>query len=77
MGEQSLPIDSHRSWLLVDLVPDDWNRGARDHPYHETIGPVPVATSETYTAKASCVNGIMAVKALAADAVIEDQTRKE
>jgi hypothetical protein len=28
------------SWLLVDRVPDDWNRGARDHPYHEAVGAV-------------------------------------
>ena len=28
------------SWLLADRIPDDWNRGARDHPSHETIGPV-------------------------------------
>jgi hypothetical protein len=34
------PENPATSWLLVDLVPDDWNRGARDHPYHETIGPV-------------------------------------
>ena len=36
-----------------------------------------VATSETYTTKASCMNGIKAVKALAADAEIEDQTSRE
>lgn len=36
-----------------------------------------VATSETYTTKASCMNGIKAVKALAAGADIEDQTSKE
>ena len=36
-----------------------------------------VATSETYTTKASCMNGIKAVKGLAADAEIEDQTSKE
>ena len=35
-----------------------------------------VATSETYTTKASCMNGIKAVKTLAADAEIEDQTTK-
>lgn len=36
-----------------------------------------VATSETYTTKASCMNGIKAVKTLAGDATIEDQTAKE
>jgi uncharacterized protein len=36
-----------------------------------------VATSETYTTKASCMNGIKAVKSLAGDAEIEDQTSKE
>ena len=36
-----------------------------------------VAISETYATKASCLNGIKAVKALAADADIEDQTGKE
>ena len=36
-----------------------------------------VATSDTYTTKASCLNGIKAVKTLAADADIEDQTAKE
>lgn len=36
-----------------------------------------VATSETYTTKASCMNGIKAVKTLAAGADIEDQTSKE
>ena len=36
-----------------------------------------VATSETYTTKASCLNGIKAVKTLAADAPIEDQASKE
>jgi uncharacterized protein YegP (UPF0339 family) len=35
-----------------------------------------VATSEAYTTKASCMNGIKAVKTLAADAAIEDQTTK-
>src|SRR4051794_2134989 len=35
-----------------------------------------VATSETYTTKASCLNGVKAVKTLAADAGIEDQTTK-
>lgn len=36
-----------------------------------------VATSENYTTKASCRNGIKAVKTLAADADIQDQTTKE
>ena len=36
-----------------------------------------VATSVTYTTKASCLNGIKAVKSLAAEADIEDQTSKE
>ena len=36
-----------------------------------------VATSETYTTKASCLNGIKAVKTLASGADIEDQTSKE
>ena len=35
-----------------------------------------VATSEAYTTKASCLNGIKAVKSLAADAAIEDQTKE-
>jgi uncharacterized protein YegP (UPF0339 family) len=35
-----------------------------------------VATSETYTTKASCLNGIKAMKTLAADADIEDQTKE-
>jgi uncharacterized protein YegP (UPF0339 family) len=35
-----------------------------------------VATSETYTTKASCMNGIKAVRSLAAEADIEDQTTK-
>lgn len=35
-----------------------------------------VATSEVYTTKASCMNGIKAVKTLAADAAIEDQTTR-
>jgi hypothetical protein len=48
MSEQSLPIDAFDYWLkesavdrpaLAALVPDDWNRGARDHPSHETSGP--------------------------------------
>lgn len=36
-----------------------------------------VATSEAYNSKASAMNGIRSVQKLAADAVIEDQTRKE
>lgn len=36
-----------------------------------------VATSEAYESKASCLNGVRAVKKLAADAVIEDQTTAE
>ena len=36
-----------------------------------------VATSEAYNSKASAVGGIRAVKSLAADAAIEDQTTKE
>ena len=36
-----------------------------------------VATSETYNSKASAMGGIRAVKSLAADAAIEDQTTKE
>lgn len=36
-----------------------------------------VATSEAYNSKASAMGGIRAVKALAADAAIEDQTTKE
>jgi uncharacterized protein YegP (UPF0339 family) len=35
-----------------------------------------VATSETYTTKASCMNGIKAVKTPAADVDVEDQTTK-
>jgi uncharacterized protein len=35
-----------------------------------------VATSETYTTKASCMNGIKAVKTLAAGADIEDRTSR-
>ena len=35
-----------------------------------------VATSETYTTKAACLNGIKAVKTLAAGAEVEDQTTK-
>ena len=36
-----------------------------------------VATSEAYSSKASALGGIRAVKALAEDAVTEDQTTKE
>ena len=36
-----------------------------------------VATSEAYDSKASAMGGIRAVKKLAADAAIEDQTTKE
>jgi uncharacterized protein len=36
-----------------------------------------VATSEAYNSKASCMNGIKAVRSLAADAALEDQTTKE
>ena len=36
-----------------------------------------VATSEAYNSKASAMGGIRAVKSLAADAAIEDQTTKE
>ena len=36
-----------------------------------------VATSETYNSKASAMCGIRAVRSLAADAAIEDQTTKE
>ncbi len=36
-----------------------------------------VATSEPYATKASCMNGVKAVRTLAADAEIEDQTSKE
>ena len=36
-----------------------------------------VATSEAYNSKASAMGGIRAVKNLAADAAIEDQTTKE
>jgi len=35
-----------------------------------------VATSEAYNSKAAAMGGIRAVKSLAADAVIEDQTTK-
>lgn len=36
-----------------------------------------VATSEAYNSKPSAMNGIKAVRSLAADAVLEDQTTKE
>lgn len=36
-----------------------------------------VATSESYNSKPSAMNGIKAVRTLAADAVLEDQTTKE
>ena len=36
-----------------------------------------VATGGTYTTKASCMNGLEAVRTLAADADIEDQTTRE
>lgn len=36
-----------------------------------------VATSEAYNSKASAMNGIKAVRSLAADAGLEDQTTKE
>jgi len=36
-----------------------------------------VATSEAYNSKASCMNGVRAVRSLAADAEVEDQTTKE
>jgi len=36
-----------------------------------------VATSEAYNSKASAMGGIRAVKSLAGDATIEDQTTKE
>ena len=36
-----------------------------------------VATSEAYNSKASAMGGIRAVRSLAADAAIEDQTTKE
>ena len=34
-----------------------------------------VGTSEAYESKAACMNGIKSVKKLAADAVIDDQTK--
>ena len=36
-----------------------------------------VATSEAYNTKASAMNGIKAVRGLAGDAALEDQTTKE
>ncbi len=36
-----------------------------------------VATSEAYNTKASAMGGVRAVKSLAADAAIEDQTTKD
>lgn len=36
-----------------------------------------VATSESYNSKPSAMNGIKAVRTLAADAALEDQTTKE
>lgn len=36
-----------------------------------------VVTSESYSSKASAVNGIKAVQKLAGEAVVEDQTTKE
>jgi uncharacterized protein YegP (UPF0339 family) len=36
-----------------------------------------VATSEAYNSKASAMGGVRAVKSLAADAEVEDQTTKE
>ena len=36
-----------------------------------------VASSESYNSKPSAMNGIKAVRTLAADAVVEDQTTKE
>ena len=43
---------------------------------HSTNGQI-VATSEAYNSKASAMNGIKAVRNLATDAEIEDQTTKE
>ena len=43
---------------------------------HSTNGQI-VATSEAYNSKASAMNGIKAVRNLAADADVEDQTTKE
>jgi len=36
-----------------------------------------VATSEAYNTKAACLNGVKAVRTLAADASLEDQTTKQ
>ena len=36
-----------------------------------------IATSEAYSSKASCMNGIRSVQKLAPDATVEDQTSKE
>jgi uncharacterized protein YegP (UPF0339 family) len=36
-----------------------------------------VASSEAYSSKASCMNGIKSVRSLAGDAEVEDQTTKE
>jgi uncharacterized protein YegP (UPF0339 family) len=36
-----------------------------------------VASSESYSSKASCMNGIKAVRTLSGDAEIEDQTTRE
>ena len=36
-----------------------------------------VATSETYSSKASAMGGIRSIKKIAADAEVEDQTTKE
>lgn len=36
-----------------------------------------VATSEAYNSKASAMNGVKAVRSLAVDATMEDQTTKE
>jgi uncharacterized protein len=36
-----------------------------------------VATSEAYNSKASCMNGIRAVRNIAAEAEVEDQTTRE
>lgn len=36
-----------------------------------------VATSEAYNSKASCMNGIKAVRNTALEAILEDQTTKE
>lgn len=36
-----------------------------------------IATSEAYNTKAACMNGVRAVKKVAADAVTEDRTTKQ